>query len=474
VETLCGALDDLHTVLGDERLRLDEVAQLLSATLREQTLGLAPPTLDQVLVSSIERSRHPEIKFAWVCAFNEGIFPARPAEDELLDTGERDALTKAGLPAPASHREDSFGERLLAYIAFTRPSVGLTISYATVAEDGQPLLPSPLLADVRRVLPELQIARPQPHPPPVSLAELARGYLHGFEGSRDLGIKGSRSTAAGGSTTRYGKLVAELLAAPGTGPRLKHLLRGLDYRNAAESVDATYRTYPAGIAWRGSPSEAETYLDCSFKHFAQYALRIDALRGPRPRAWDLGSLAHAIIAEITRRAAGDPGGVRSVPMKLGRVGARGGGRRIPAQPAGRPAAAPPGYGFSLGLPLRLRGRIMRAHAGRWRRGQFEPHLLENVSEVRQTRTVCRGRSDTDRRAAVRLRRRNRPPRHLPPGRPDARPGLRLQVQHQPFSGAAYLTAERCKFSRTCSRSDRPADPRPADIGRRLPRPALPG
>ena len=44
----------------------------------------------------------------------------------------------------------------------------------------------------------------------------------------------------------------------------------------------------------------------------QYALRIDALRGPRPRAWDLGSLAHAIIAEITRRAAGEPGGVRTV------------------------------------------------------------------------------------------------------------------------------------------------------------------
>ena len=375
-ETLCGALDDLDTVLGDERLRLDEVAQLLSATLREQTLGLAPPTLDQVLVSSIERSRHPEIKFAWVCAFNEGIFPARPADDELLDTGERDALTKAGLPAPASHREDSFGERLLAYIAFTRPSVGLTISYATVAEDGQPLLPSPLLADVRRVLPELQIARPQPHPPPVSLAELARGYLHGFEGSRDLGIKGSRSTAAGGSTTRYGKLVAELLAAPGTGPRLKHLLRGLDYRNAAESVDATYRTYPAGIAWRGSPSEAETYLDCSFKHFAQYALRIDGLRGPRPRAWDLGSLAHAIIAEITRRAAADPGGVRAVPderwAELVREAVGEFQRSLPADlPQRRPDMA-----FLSAFLCDFVGELMRAHAGRWRRGQFEPHLLE--------------------------------------------------------------------------------------------------
>jgi ATP-dependent helicase/nuclease subunit B len=364
-EALCGVLDDLHTVLGEERLRADEVAGMLSATLRDQTLGLAPPTLDQVLVSSIERSRHPEIKHAWLCAFNEGIFPARPADDELLDADERDTLTRAGLAAPASHREDSFGERLLAYIAFTRPSVSLTISYASVAEDGQPLLPSPLLADVRRVLPELQITRPQPDPPPVSLPELARGYLH----TRALP---SLEPAA----ARYMQLVETLRHQPATASQLNRLLRGLEYRNSAESIAQCRPSRPDGLAWRGSPSEAETYLDCAFKHFAQYALRVDAMRGPRPLAWDLGSLAHEMLAEITRRATAQPGGVHAVQNErwaelVREVVDEFRGRLPPDLPQRRPDMA-----FLSEFLYDFVGELIAVHASRWHRGHFEPKLLE--------------------------------------------------------------------------------------------------
>jgi ATP-dependent helicase/nuclease subunit B len=363
-ESLCGVLNDLHTVLGEERLRADEVAGMLSATLRDQTLGLAPPTLDQVLVSSIERSRHPEIKHAWVCAFNEGIFPARPADDELLDADERDVLTRAGLAAPASHREDSFGERLLAYIAFTRPSLGLTISYANVAEDGQPLLPSPLLADVRRVLPELQVTRPQPYPPPVSLAEVARGYLH------------ARSSAADPVAGCYANLVETLRRQPATGPQLDRLLRGLEYRNDGESIGDCRRVRPDGLVWRGSPSEAETYLDCPFKHVAQYALRLDAMRGPHPLAWDLGSFAHEILAEITRRAAAEPGGVRTVPHErwdeLVREVVDEFRRQLPADlPQRRPDMA-----FLSEFLYDFVGELVTVHATRWRCGHFEPQFLE--------------------------------------------------------------------------------------------------
>ncbi|MCH7873312.1 MAG: exodeoxyribonuclease V subunit gamma, partial [Planctomycetes bacterium] len=131
-EELCGVLENLHEVLDDTPLAINELRHIIGSALAELTVGLAPPALDQVLVSSIERSRHPEIRHAWVFAFNEGVFPAQPAEDQILSTADRRQVAEAGLPAPAVHRDDAFGERLLAYIAFSRPSDGLTISYATV------------------------------------------------------------------------------------------------------------------------------------------------------------------------------------------------------------------------------------------------------------------------------------------------------------------------------------------------------
>ena len=160
-DAVCNALTDLHDVLGETELTAGDAATILGSALREQTLGLAPPTLDQVLVSAIERSRHPDIKYAWLMALNEGVFPSRPPDDPLLDADERQMLAEQGLRAPASRRDDAFGERLLAYIALTRPSRGLVISYALEGEEGAPLLPSPLLSDVRRALPELHVQQPR-------------------------------------------------------------------------------------------------------------------------------------------------------------------------------------------------------------------------------------------------------------------------------------------------------------------------
>ena len=79
-EALCEVLSNVADVLIDTHLGATELNDVLSAALDEITLGLAPPTLDQVLISSIDRSRHPEIKHAWLIAFNEGVFPSAAGE----------------------------------------------------------------------------------------------------------------------------------------------------------------------------------------------------------------------------------------------------------------------------------------------------------------------------------------------------------------------------------------------------------
>ena len=85
------------------------------------------------------------------------------------------------LAAPASHKSDPLGERLLAYIAFTRPSHSLTISCAAVTEEGAERLPSSLLAEVRQALPELQAVAPAETDPPASCTiKMPAAISHGF------------------------------------------------------------------------------------------------------------------------------------------------------------------------------------------------------------------------------------------------------------------------------------------------------
>ncbi|MBU0616823.1 MAG: PD-(D/E)XK nuclease family protein [Planctomycetes bacterium] len=369
---LCELLEDLHDLLGERPLGLPDITAVVSATLSELSVGLAPPTLDQVLVGSIERSRHPDLKYAWVLAFNDGIFPARPSEDALLSTTDRELLTEAGLSAPRPRRDDVFAERLLAYIALTRPSHGLTISYATVGDDGEPRVASPLLSELQRVLPDVEVEQARDDEPPVCLSEVAWGCLRAC------------SNEPGESTRRrrYERLREELAASTELQARLDHLLRGLKYKNVpapvvgyAGGTDAT-----AGVAWEGSPTELDKYLQCPFRHFAEFGLRLSGRRGPAPAALELGGQAHDILRDVTEQAiAGDqPVGTLSDRQWLEFLD--GAIRRFAAKQPKDLAARRPQAAF-LSTALRpFLTELVLAHAQRWRRGGFEPLACERRFE----------------------------------------------------------------------------------------------
>ena len=59
---LAQLFDELAQVFGEEVLPLEDFAALLTRAFEQMSLRLIPPSLDQVLVGSIERSRHPDLK----------------------------------------------------------------------------------------------------------------------------------------------------------------------------------------------------------------------------------------------------------------------------------------------------------------------------------------------------------------------------------------------------------------------------
>ncbi len=371
-EAVCGVLEDLHDVLGETPLTLTELSDVLRSVLAEQTLGLAPPAVDQVLVSAIERSRHPDIKHAWVFAFNEGVFPAPPPADLLLSTPHREALVQAGLRGLPIHRQDVLGERLLAYIACTRPSESLTLSFATVGDDGGERLPSPLLADLRARLPGLTVVRDDPDEPPAHVTELARGWLR------------TRADGSADVRQRYQRLSADVQEMPALAGTLAWLLRGERYGAqpvrlpvaAGEDAHPTAGEDAHPTVWETSPSEIETYLQCPFRHFVRYGLRLSELRGPVPLRWDLGEAAHAILADVTRRAMQEPGGVRAISDGRWRELLDAAvSDHVAGLPADESQRRPDRASHTRHLVALLHD-VVAAHAARWRRGDFEPLACE--------------------------------------------------------------------------------------------------
>ena len=391
-DTLCELLDDLVAVLDDEPLSAAELAGLVAGELHELSVGLAPPTLDQVLVGSIERTRHPDVKYVWVIGLNEGLFPAVPPDDHLLSTDERLALREAGLAAPKPRRDEAFAERMLAYIALTRPSHGLVVSYAQRDAAGEALYPSPYVSDLLSILPQVQPEEVAPPAAaggdvPASMPELARVLID--------------ARAAGGAAAAVMPAVRAALAGrPELRARLDELLRGCDYTNEPAPV-ADYAISSAGgeqRTWAGSPSQLETYLRCPFQHFARYGLRLSEPPRPTPAAQHLGSLAHAVLARVVGQAiaAGLPAAKIDDAQWLAWLE-----QALADELADQQADLErnrPDLAFMRDTLRRTLSEVVLVHAERWRRGRFEPRHCE----LQFGRTRARGHSRGERLAAFEL------------------------------------------------------------------------
>src|SRR5690606_1309481 len=104
-----------------QQMSLAHWLPIIDAGLKNLTIGVVPPVLDQVLIGTVDRSRNPDLKALYVLGMNERIFPAAPRAERLITDDDRQALCDTGCiigDTPASRLAT---EHFYGYIACTRP-----------------------------------------------------------------------------------------------------------------------------------------------------------------------------------------------------------------------------------------------------------------------------------------------------------------------------------------------------------------
>ncbi len=147
-------LENLELAFPDESLPLREWLPILEAGLANLTVGVVPPALDQVLIGAIDRARNPDLKLVLVLGVNETIFPATPTAQTILTDADRAELT---IPLGPDLRERLARECYYGYIACTRASKKLIITFSRSSADGNALNPSPFIAHLKQIFPGLEV-----------------------------------------------------------------------------------------------------------------------------------------------------------------------------------------------------------------------------------------------------------------------------------------------------------------------------
>lgn len=298
-------LDELVEALGDEEISLEAYSEILSAGLETLTLGLIPPGLDQVVVGSLDRSRNPDIRAAFILGAAEGIFPARPQDDGIFNDTERDRLEQSGVNLAPGSRRRVFEEQFLIYSALTRASDRLWISYPAADEDGRSISPSPVIERIRELLPQAVEKSRQVEPvtgiPTDPLEFIVRpgralSYLSGKLREARTGIM-------------IDPVWWELYNLFVSGPwreQAGRVIPAIFHQNTEKRIPRETTRVLFGSPVKASVSRLEKFRACPFAHFSMYGLRLKERDIYRLEAPDMGELFHAALKtfgeELQRRS----------------------------------------------------------------------------------------------------------------------------------------------------------------------------
>ncbi len=289
---LVGLLDELVAGLGQEELPLAEYARIVDSGLEAIELGLIPPELDQVIITSLGRSRNPEVKAALVLGVSEGVLPARTVEDGLLTEHERQQLASCNLELGLSGERRLFNEQFLIYTALTRPSERLWLSYPLADEGGASLLPSPVIKRVRRLFPQLEVEE-HPLTPDNLEGEAVLPYLaHPSQALDHLAVRLREAILGRPPAPIWWDTYSYLMLSSRWRPALLQVIASLKRQNVEEPLTPALVRRLYGKTLRASISRIESYHACPFAFFSAYGLRLKERPIYQLAALDMGNFFH--------------------------------------------------------------------------------------------------------------------------------------------------------------------------------------
>lgn len=299
-DSVMNVLDQMVEMMGRESIPLDLFAGLLDTGLESVRIGLVPPSLDQVLVGNVDRTRSPDVQYMFILGVNDGIFPQKIKENGLLSEPERERLIESGVELAPGSRRRLLDEQFIIYSVTTTPRRRLYLSYPIADEEGKSLLPAEVIRKVKRMFPGTEerflFVDPPPALPPDTLAMYAmrprQALSHLLVQLREW-LRGTEIAPMWWDVYNW------LSSQAGWKDYLRKQLYGLMYTNEARTLspDTSRRLY--GTQLVASVSRMEKFAACPFSHFASYALRLRERKMFRLAAPDIGQLFHAALSLIS-------------------------------------------------------------------------------------------------------------------------------------------------------------------------------
>lgn len=290
--------DQFVEMMGEEKVSIKLFAELFETGLDSMQFAIVPPSLDQVLVASFERSRFSNIKATFIVGVNDGVIPAKPQGDSILSDQDRDELFKSGVTLAPTGKQQLFDDQFLIYLALVSSEEKLYISYPLANDEGKSLLPSLVINRLKELFPLLEETLLMNDPTsleeekqldyianPLSTMAYLASNLQAWK--RHYPMSDAWWDVYNFYMTSDWKTYSQ------------RVLSSLFYQNDAKRLSKKTSERLYGKHIQASVSRMEKFEACPYSHFASHGLKLKDRKVFQLAAPDIGELFHAALKHIS-------------------------------------------------------------------------------------------------------------------------------------------------------------------------------
>ena len=284
-------LDQFVELLGDERISLKEYCELLDAGLEEAKVGIIPPSMDQVVVGDVERSRIKDVKVVFLMGVNDLYIPGTSGKNGLLSEYDRQRMSESGALLAPNAKEKTYIQKFYLYLALTKPSEQVCLTYSKTSADGSSLRPSYLVSELMKLYSNLCVQ------------EVSQEIL-----GKELCAKSAVSGLIRGLQQKQGELSDEWQELytwyrrhPQWSNQIEKLVDAAFYRREDSILTKETAKKLYGEIQHSSVTRLEKFAACAYAHFLTYGLGLKERELYQFRAVDLGNLFHGAIERFAKK-----------------------------------------------------------------------------------------------------------------------------------------------------------------------------
>ena len=292
---LVDIFDELVEVFAGQTMTAEDFFAIINSAFSQLTLAFIPPKLDQVLVGSIERSRHPDLRVVFLIGATQRQFPVPLASDSILTEDDRNSAESAGFQLAPALSQTLAERQYLAYIAFTRPSEFLCITYPSIDDKGGAVPRSQFIDNLESLFGNLNEES-------IANEKIDIEQVHSKTELTDLlctqlGRDAFRPEADDNES--LGELLEDICSDERFAELGSSVLSAINYDNRARlDGDVIEDLFARQI--RSSATRLTTFAACPYQYFARYTLRLEQRKEFKFEPLDMGAFYHDVLDALLK------------------------------------------------------------------------------------------------------------------------------------------------------------------------------